>query len=395
MKKKDKIIIIISILIALLGIGIYFGVKYFLDKDLEKLEQELQETKEKFGTIEEITVDELVTRFNTQVIKDGVFNPANDEYLAIEDNIYWYGLITGIYLGIVPEEFNNDPKTEIVDHTFIYTTKDSQPEEASIEYIKFLIKANNENVTDEEIDNLLERVFNIFSSGMELGAELELFAAKPTGGSTELVLTTGKANIGEESFNTFQNVTQLLTNTLKYDIAKSLGSGSTEMELRTAPASTLKEALEKFKNTMLLDSDASTSAITHGEAETDMVLTTNDFDIFYMLSVEGEAMMNLLFSADFEMWYTLGTGDSSMCLTVENSGVQSKKFMTYESFLNLVLEIGNILQCFIFPDESGSLLSSELNIGMKRHRLLSEMDNLTLSEHDDITLEELDYVILA
>ena len=49
----------------------------------------------------------------------------------------------------------------------------------------------------------------------------------------------------------------------------------------------------------------------------------------------------------------------------------------------------------MFPDESGSLLSSELNIGMKRHRLLSEMDNLTLSEHDDITLEELDYVILA
>ena len=78
------------------------------------------------------------------------------------------------------------------------------------------------------------------------------------------------------------------------------------MELRTAPASTLKEALEKFKNTMLLDSDASTSAITHGEAETDMVLTTNDFDIFYMLSVEGEAMMNLLFSADLRCGIRLG-----------------------------------------------------------------------------------------
>ena len=164
MKKKDKIIIIISILIALLGIGIYFGVKYFLDKDLEKLEQELQETKEKFGTIEEITVDELVARFNTQVIEDGVFNQATDEYLAIENNIYWYALITGIYLGIVPEEFNNDPKTEIVDHTFIYTTKDSQPEEASIEYIKFLIKANNENVTDKEIDNLLKKAKELSSS---------------------------------------------------------------------------------------------------------------------------------------------------------------------------------------------------------------------------------------
>lgn len=262
-------------------------------------------------------------------------------------------------------------------------------------YLQKFIVGNTDTQLLSEIENLLERVFNIFSNGMELGAELELFAAKPTGGSTEVVLTTGKADIGEESFNTFQSVTQLLTNALKYDIAKSLGSGSTEMELNMSPASTLKEALDEFNSNMLLESDASTSAITHSEVKSDMVLSTNNFDIFYMLSVEGEAMMNLLFSADFEMWYTLGNGNSSMCLTVENSGVQSKKFMTYESFLNLVLEIGNILQCFIFPDESGSLLSSELNIGMKRHRLLSEMDNLTLFEHDDFTLDELDYVILA
>lgn len=262
-------------------------------------------------------------------------------------------------------------------------------------YLQKFIVGNTDTQLLSEIDNLLERVFNIFSNGMELGAELELFAAKPTGGSTEVVLTTGKADIGEESFDTFQSVTQLLTNALKYDIAKSLGSGSTEMELNMSPASTLKEALDEFNSNMLLESDASTSAITHSEVKADMVLSTNNFDIFYMLSVEGEAMMNLLFSADFEMWYTLGNGNSSMCLTVENSGVQSKKFMTYESFLNLVLEIGNILQCFIFPDESGSLLSSELNIGMKRHRLLSEMDNLTLFEHDDFTLDELDYVILA
>lgn len=262
-------------------------------------------------------------------------------------------------------------------------------------YLQKFIIGDTDIALASEIDDLLEKIFNIFSNGIELGVELELFEEKPTGGSSELVLSTNKASVGEESFNTFQSVTQLLTNALKYDITKSLGSGSTKMELSAAPASTLKESLENFENTMLLGSRASTSAITHGEANTDMVLSTNNFDIFYMLSVECEAMMNLLFSADFEMWYTLGTGNSSMCLTVENSGVQSKKFMTYESFLNLVLEIGNILQCFIVPDDSDFLLSSDLNIGMKRHRLLSEMDNLALSEHDDFTLDELDYVILA
>ena len=41
-----------------------------------------------------------------------------------------------------------------------------------------------------------------------------------------------------------------------------------------------------------------------------------------------------------------------------------------------------------------SILMS-LNAGMKRHRLLSELDGNVLSDIDDMTMEELDYVILA
>lgn len=269
--------------------------------------------------------------------------------------------------------------------------------DAMVNYLtlqKYIIGDSDVQLSSE-IDDLLERVYNIFSSGMELGAELEVFAAKPTGGSTSAVLSTNETEVHEETFNTFQNVTQLLTSALKYDIAKSLGSGATEMELSSAPASTLKEALENFEDDILLDADVSTAAVVNAEGDSEVVLDTSNPNLFYLLSVEGEAMMNLLFSADFEMWYTLGTGNSSMYLSVENNGVESKKFMTYESFLNLILEVGNILQCFIFPEESEAQLYSELGVGMMRYRLLSDMDNSALNEHDELTLDELDYVILA
>lgn len=269
--------------------------------------------------------------------------------------------------------------------------------DAMVNYLtlqKYIIGDSDVQLSSE-IDDLLERVYNIFSNGMELGAELEVFAAKPTGGSTSAVLSTNETEVHEETFNTFQNVTQLLTSALKYDIAKSLGSGATEMELSSAPASTLKEALENFEDDILLDADVSTAAVVNAEGDSEVVLDTSNPNLFYLLSVEGEAMMNLLFSADFEMWYTLGTGNSSMYLSVENNGVESKKFMTYESFLNLILEVGNILQCFIFPEESEAQLHSELGVGMMRYRLLSDMDNLALNEHDELTLDELDYVILA
>lgn len=269
--------------------------------------------------------------------------------------------------------------------------------DAMVNYLtlqKYIIGDSDVQLSSE-IDDLLERVYNIFSNGMELGAELEVFAAKPTGGSTSAVLSTNETEVHEETFNTFQNVTQLLTSALKYDIAKSLGSGATEMELSSAPASTLKEGLENFEDDILLDADVSTAAVVNAEGDSEVVLDTSNPNLFYLLSVEGEAMMNLLFSADFEMWYTLGTGNSSMYLSVENNGVESKKFMTYESFLNLILEVGNILQCFIFPEESEAQLHSELGVGMMRYRLLSDMDNSALNEHDELTLDELDYVILA
>lgn len=269
--------------------------------------------------------------------------------------------------------------------------------DAMVNYLtlqKYIIGDSDVQLSSE-IDDLLERVYNIFSNGMELGTELEVFAAKPTGGSTSAVLSTNETEVHEETFNTFQNVTQLLTSALKYDIAKSLGSGATEMELSSAPASTLKEALENFEDDILLDADVSTAAVVNAEGDSEVVLDTSNPNLFYLLSVEGEAMMNLLFSADFEMWYTLGTGNSSMYLSVENNGVESKKFMTYESFLNLILEVGNILQCFIFPEESEAQLHSELGVGMMRYRLLSDMDNSALNEHDELTLDELDYVILA
>lgn len=269
--------------------------------------------------------------------------------------------------------------------------------DAMVNYLtlqKYIIGDSDVQLSSE-IDDLLERVYNIFSNGMELGAELEVFAAKPTGGSTSAVLSTNETEVHEETFNTFQNVTQLLTSALKYDIAKSLGSGATEMELSSAPASTLKEALENFEDDILLDADVSTAAVVNAEGDSEVVLDTSNPNLFYLLSVEGEAMMNFLFSADFEMWYTLGTGNSSMYLSVENNGVESKKFMTYESFLNLILEVGNILQCFIFLEESEAQLHSELGVGMMRYRLLSDMDNSALNEHDELTLDELDYVILA
>lgn len=164
--KKNKVVMIICIIIILVSIGGYFAVTYFLDKDIEEQEQELQNTIEKYGTVDQETVEVLVAKFNTQVMdNNSSLNPASTDYLTIDDNKYWYGLYEGIYLVVVPEEFNNNPTNEIVDYMFLFVDKGGQYESNAEEYVKYLIKANNGSITDEEINTLLEEAKQSATSG--------------------------------------------------------------------------------------------------------------------------------------------------------------------------------------------------------------------------------------
>ena len=164
--KKNKIIVIICIIIILVSVVAYFTVTYFLNKDIEKQEQELQDTIENYGTVSRETVDVLVAKFNTQIMdNNSSLNPASTDYLTIDDNKYWYGLFEGIYLVVVPEEFNNEPTNEIVDYMLLFVDKGGQYEANSEEYVKYLIKANNESITDEEINTLLEESKKLATSG--------------------------------------------------------------------------------------------------------------------------------------------------------------------------------------------------------------------------------------
>lgn len=133
--------------------------------DLEEAEKDLQETQEKYGWVEKESVDTLVAKFNTEVVDNSSLNPASTDYLTENNNQYWYGLIEGIYLVVIPEEYTGDKKTEIVDNMILYVDKSSQYESDAIEYTKHLIKANNSEITDTEIDTLLSDAKNKSTSG--------------------------------------------------------------------------------------------------------------------------------------------------------------------------------------------------------------------------------------
>ena len=71
---------------------------------VEDAKKELQESQEKYGSVEKETADVLVAKFNTEVVDNSRLNPASTDYLTEYNNQYWYGLLDGVSLVVVPEK---------------------------------------------------------------------------------------------------------------------------------------------------------------------------------------------------------------------------------------------------------------------------------------------------
>lgn len=129
-----------------------------------KNKNDLQESQEKYGAVEKENVEVLVAKFNTEVKDNSTLNPASTDYLTEDNGEYWYGLIDGIYLVVVPEKYIGD-KTEIVNYTLLYVNKSSKYVSDASSYIKYLIKANNQEITEAEISTLISEVKEKVNSG--------------------------------------------------------------------------------------------------------------------------------------------------------------------------------------------------------------------------------------
>ena len=164
---KKKIIGICIAIFVIAFVGVCFAIVQASKHNLEETKNDLEETQKKYGWVEKENIDVLVAKFNTQVMDNdsSSLNPALTDYLVEENNQYWYGLIEGIYLVVIPEKYTGDKTADIVDQMLIYVQTSTKYENDVQKYAKYLIKANNEEITDSEIETLLKEAKNNASAG--------------------------------------------------------------------------------------------------------------------------------------------------------------------------------------------------------------------------------------
>ena len=140
----------------LLCVVMFLGLTGCGKSSVEDAKKNLRESQENYGFVEKETADVLIAKFNTEVVDNSTLNPASTDYLTEYNNQYWYGLLDGVSLVIVPEKYTGDKATDIVDYMLIYVDKASKYGDAALTYAKHLIKANYNEATETEINTLLD-----------------------------------------------------------------------------------------------------------------------------------------------------------------------------------------------------------------------------------------------
>lgn len=153
---KKKIMTICVVIFVIVVIAVGFAIVQFSKQDLENAQKDLQEAFEKYGTVEKEIVNILVAKLNTEIMDNGINTPASDELMVAQDGLYWYVLTDDVSIYVKPVEFSNDNKKDIAEISAIYMNKEKYNEETAIKYAKLLIKANNEELTEDEIDTLIK-----------------------------------------------------------------------------------------------------------------------------------------------------------------------------------------------------------------------------------------------
>lgn len=153
---KKKFMAICGVIFVIVFIAVCIVIVHFSKQNLETTQKEYDQTVEKYGQVEKETVNILVAKFNTEIMDSGLNTPASDDYMVVEDNTYWYALTDDISYYLKPVEFSGKKENDILDMSALYLEKDGYNEETSTEYVKKLIKANNSDLTENEIDTLIK-----------------------------------------------------------------------------------------------------------------------------------------------------------------------------------------------------------------------------------------------
>ena len=255
------------------------------------------------------------------------------------------------------------------------------------------------SVLTAHIDEMMKLCKERLSIGIEFGATAEIEVHNNLYlQSDPIILNTPAVETIELVMNEFQNGLILAAGDIDTQVALSAGKVNLAMLLNAEVTETRKTSLIRPDSRLLLNADIQ-EINQHNFIDADATLEIDATlqSLCYQLTIEASAAFELMAMViGTEIRHSLGRWYNGLAIGAVVKGTAAQKFERAWAVIHLMESATGTLLKVLYPESYGMVLDvADANFGLKRYRLLSEVDDLTLGDIDDMTLGELDWVELT
>lgn len=252
---------------------------------------------------------------------------------------------------------------------------------------------------EPQIDQMLKLCLEKLNLDTELNASADFEKhAKIYLENDPIIIDTKITNVSEQVFNNIDGGLVLTVEPLVTQVSSSTGRGDFPVIVDANVSNSLKHSLLDLKNTVFTNAEINQiNQVDYIDVNAPVVIDSTLQSLCYNLILDASASMEIVaLVLGTEVYHSLGGWYSGLTLNSKVISNWAQKFIVAETIMNVVVDATGKLVKVLYPNDSEVIIGTQnLNVDMKRYRLLNELDDLQLSDIDDMTLEELDYVWLT
>lgn len=259
------------------------------------------------------------------------------------------------------------------------------------------VAVSTKSVFVTEIDDLLATVYEIIGNSVEININADFFATVKSELEAHCIgIETSEAIAFERSFFDMQNTMQFQLSDAVSGVKVSLGAGENKLGVEISYGDDLKTNFEKVNEKACITvSEADSSKHDFETVYNTIVLDARALDLFYRYTTAVTAAFAIAIDlADIEIHWSLGKGSNEIEIVTTEDGSFATKFITVDQAMMIVSELSASLNQ-LFSVDGDTVIQTNMNAGLKRYRLLEDIDPYDLADIDDLPLDELDYEDLA
>jgi len=269
--------------------------------------------------------------------------------------------------------------------------------EACVMYKFIAVQTGSELVS--KIDKILKTCYELLNEHMILGAAAEFqthYSIYPESSAIEIYNTPNIPLLGN-MFMGAESVIEIGASPLLVSIGKSLGTGSSALELSVNLQDALKQSLLRVGSNIVLDTEITqTNTRKFLEMSVPVMPNAELTNLCYLLTTAADTAMEIAaYVLGTEIRFSFGRGFSGIAFGSKVSKEWAQKFEVIRNTLDILADVSVTLMQIIEPESTAVEFAAAASSIVKRHRLLVEMDTDMISDYDDMTLEDIDYVILT